>query len=122
LWHDIERRVRDVVSARQQPVFIIAGPLFIVPEGNPDFEFNTIGDGQISVPTHFFRIVAIANEYQGVDAFGLIAPNDEDGEELDLNSYIVPISEIEKISGLKFFPFLDPQLAAIIKNNLEPLW
>jgi endonuclease G len=121
LWRDLEVRVREAVQSRQQPAFVIAGPLFIEPKDDPHFEFETIGDGRIPVPTHFFRIMAMTKADQGVETFCLIAPNAKEGK-IELSEYIVSIDEIEKKSGLTFFPLLDPQVAAKIKTDLGTLW
>ena len=121
LWRDLEVRVREAIQSRQQPAFVIAGPLFIAPEEEPNFEFGRIGEGRIPVPTHFFRIMAMATPDDGVDAFGLIAPNANDGL-LELTHYIMPIREIEQKSGLKFFPLLDAQAADRIKADVGTLW
>ncbi len=121
LWRDLEVRVRDAVQSWQQPAFVIAGPLFIKPQGDPRFEFETIGEGRIPVPTHFFRIMAMKKSDQSIEAFGLIAPNVKDGK-IELNDYAASIDEIEKKSGLKFFPLLDPHVAEIIKTGLKIPW
>lgn len=121
LWRDLEVRVRDTVQSRQQPAFVIAGPLFIDSSEGTNFEFKTIGEGRIPVPTHYFRIMAMATPDGGVDAFGLIAPNADDGT-LELTHYMVPIREIEQKSGLKFFPFLSAQAMDRIKTDVGVLW
>jgi endonuclease G, mitochondrial len=121
LWRTLEIRVRKAVESRQQVAFIIAGPLFIKPEENPDFKFETIGDGRIPVPTHFFRIMAMMNSDQTLEVFGFIAPNAKEGT-FELNEYVVSINEIEKKSRLVFFPLLNPQTATKIKADKGLLW
>ena len=121
LWRDLEVRVRDAVQSRQQHAFVIAGPLFIDSPEDSNFEFETIGEGRSPVPTHFFRIRAMATPDGGVDVFGLIVPNSDDGT-LELTHYMVPISEIEQKSGLKFFSLLDAQAMDRIKADVGVLW
>lgn len=121
LWRDLEVRVRDAVQSRKQQAFVIAGPLFIDPPEDPNFELEKIGEGRIPVPTHFFRIMAMATPDGTVDAIGLIAPNANDGT-TDLTHYIVPIREIEQKSGLKFFPLLGAQAMDRIKTDVGVLW
>lgn len=120
LWSKLEIRVREVVKNNQQPVYIIAGPLFIKPEDDPMFNFKTIGDGNIPVPTHFFRIVAkqVGNE---IDAFALIVPN-LNIRDNKLEKYLVSISEVEQKSGLVFFPLLKTEVAKGLKNKVQNIW
>lgn len=121
LWSDVEVRVQAAVQSRQQPTFVIAGPLFIKPHDNPGFEFKTIGDGRIPVPTHFFRIMAMTTADEGVDTFGLIVPNANHGT-MELGQYLESVREIEKKSGLTFFPLLDRQVAERVKAGVGAVW
>lgn len=121
LWKDLEVRVRDTIRSRQQLAFVIAGPLFIESQDDPSFEFDVIGERRISVPTHFFRIMTMMTPQGGIDTFGVIVPNADDGS-FDLTNYLVPISEIEQKSGLNFFPLLDPRVAMAIKADVAALW
>ena len=121
LWRELEVRVREAVKSRRQPAFVIAGPLFIDPPEDTTFEFETIGEGRIPVPTHFFRVMAMRTANSGVDAFGVIVPNASDGA-LELERYLVSIGEIEQTSGLSFFPLLLPQVAQRIKTEVGSIW
>ena len=121
LWRDLEVRVREAVKSRRQLAFIIAGPLFINPPEDTTSEFETIGEGRIPVPTHFFRVMAMRTANSEVDAFGLIAPNVSDGA-VELERYLVSIREIENKSGLSFFPLLPPHTAERIKTEVGSIW
>lgn len=121
LWRDLEVRVRRAVEYQQQPAYVISGPLFISPTQNEDFKFETIGDGQIPVPTHFFRIMAMVTQSGGVDVFGVIVPNAEQ-ESLELENYLVSLNEIEQKSGLNFFSLLRPQIAERLKAEVGEIW
>jgi endonuclease G, mitochondrial len=121
LWLEVEVRVRDVVQTQQQLVFVVAGPLFLEQPNNGNNNIKTIGPGKIPVPTHFFRIMAIATPGGGIDTFSLIVPNLDDGS-LDLTSYLVSISEIEEKSGLTLFPLLDAPTADKMKIHPGRVW
>jgi endonuclease G len=121
LWNGLEVRVRDAVESQNQPAFVIAGPLFIAPAGDATFKFETIGEGRILVPTHFFRVVAMRKADGGVDVFGVIAPNARHGA-VEIDRYLVPIREIEQKSGLRLLPLLPPQIAEKIKSEVGRIW
>ena len=121
LWRELEVRVREAVESRQQPAFVIAGPLFMAPPEATAFEVETIGEKRIPVPTHFFRVLAMETANRGVDAFGVVVPNAAAGT-LELEPYLVSIHEIEQRSGLSFFPLLHPELAESIKANVGRIW
>ena len=120
LWRVLESHVRETVASRQQPAFVIAGPLFIAPEDEQPFKFDTIGQGRIPIPTHFFRIIATYDRDHGIATVGLIAPNATDGT-MELDSYLVTINEIEEKSGLDFFPLLDDHLEEQLEAYLGNL-
>jgi endonuclease G len=116
LWSDVETRVRKAVQSSQRVAFVIAGPLFL----GAGSEVNTIGAGRIPVPTHFFRVMARQAE-SGLDAFGLIAPNVDQGVR-DIDRYLVSIREIEQKSGLTLFPLLPSHTGGTIRNEVRQAW
>ena len=121
LWYKLEQLVRNKVKETKQQAYILAGPLFIPPDNNINFKFKTIGEGEIPVPTHFYRITTMFTENGGVDTFAVLVPNSRQ-EIRDVDHYLVTIEELEKISGLKFLPLLNKEVADRIKARKNPVW
>ncbi|CAH0353117.1 DNA/RNA non-specific endonuclease [Aquabacterium sp. CECT 9606] len=120
-WATLEQRVRSQVLARGERAFVIAGPLYLSDAGSPGLP-NTINNG-IPVPSHFFRIVAVARGHESPDVFAVILPNLENGQaSIQLDDYAVSISNLEVQSGLTFFPLLEPAVARRIKDRVVVPW
>lgn len=121
LWNGLEKRVREVAASTGRQVFITAGPLFIKPADNSNFQFNTIANGTITVPTHFFRIMAMHTQTGGIKVFAVVVPNATEGA-LTLDEYLVSVETIEQYTGLNFFPFLSGPVARQLKATVNPIW
>ena len=73
---------------------------------------KTIGEEQVAVPNQFYKIVLDnTNGNPKVLAF-LLNHNDSD---LPLYKFVVSVDEVEKLTGIDFFPALDDA----IENKIE---
>uniref|UniRef100_A0A0A9YCP5 Endonuclease G, mitochondrial n=2 Tax=Lygus hesperus TaxID=30085 RepID=A0A0A9YCP5_LYGHE len=62
-WSAIERWSRDMTLTAMD-VRVVSGPLFIPnnPQtGGKAFEYKTVGDNRVAVPTHLFKVVYLEN-------------------------------------------------------------
>ncbi len=103
-WKDLELREALNYTGRFHEVWVIAGPLFHGPE-----EHMRSG---VPIPTAFYKIEV--DEHEGrlrVQAF--IMSQDTTGTSLD--AMMTSVDEIERLSGLDFFPDLDDT----VENALE---
>ena len=73
-----------------------------------------IGDKEVAVPTHLFKIVLCQGRKQSDDSTvsesaigGFMVPNEGISWSKDLRDYQLPVGEIERVSGLSFYPNLD---------------
>lgn len=65
---------------------------------------QTIGPGAVAVPSHLYKVVLV-NERGRARMFAAIIPNAEtSGRSLD--EFLVTIAEVERRTGLTFFPSL----------------
>lgn len=113
VWGALEDRTRRLVAARGVG-FVISGPLFYDPEDDPDLgalgdgliEYFVIGDNQVAVPTHTYKIILVpktlgSNEWE---AFAFVVENTSQGNApYDWQSYSTSVDWIEARSGLNFF-------------------
>jgi len=109
IWNQIEQSCR-LWARRHGDLFIVCGPIFL----NQDHD--TIGAHRIPVPEAFFKVVACpsANPPMGI---GFICRNNEGQRKKD--HYVNTIAEVERITGITFFPHLPDSLQHAVKNQAD---
>lgn len=123
IWEHLEQYSRDLVQKQSKKLYIIAGPVYDKPMG-------AIGpDNDIQVPSKNFKVIYVLDSTQGPEdinvqtpSLAVIMPNIlQDGstdlsnkkelckpvstsraDRRDWEKYKTTLSEIEKLSGLKF--------------------
>ena len=112
-WNVLENKVRT--WARQfGSVYVVTGPII------GQNIAGKIGFHEVTVPDAFFKAVLVYSDeaYYGI-AFVMF--NNSTPQRLP-ESYM-SINELEKISGLDFFPELDDSIEEIVEDNVElNLW
>lgn len=94
VWNNIEMQCREW-ALEYGELYIIAGPIF---EKRPD----TIGPNKVAVPDAFFKVVISLNgKKKGI---GFICDNTNRNQ--TIKKCVVTIAEIERITGIDFFPYL----------------
>lgn len=88
VWSSVESFARE--KASQGAVHVISGPII-------DRDPKRIGNG-VCVPSHTFKIVVDANNR----TTSFMIPNTPTASSEPLESYTVPVEEIEAKSGIKF--------------------
>ncbi len=94
-WNDIEILCRQW-ARKYGDVYIVTGPVF-----NGGVK-TRIGKHGVAVPDSLFKVVLCTNPY--ARAIGFLVPNK--GGHRDLRTYVTPVDEIERITGIDFFPNL----------------
>ena len=107
-WNQIEMSCRKWAE-RFGDVYIVCGPILFKQQ------HETIGPNKVTVPEAFFKIVACLNsEPKGI---GFICRNTEGKRKKDF--YVNTISQVERITGMTFFPHLKPEVARAVKNRAD---
>lgn len=103
-WNNLEKYVRGI--ARNVPnTYVCSGPLYLPrkeSDGKLYVKYEVIGDNNVAVPTHFFKIVVIENKKGQLELLSYVMPN-QPLPETKMSNYLVPIEAIERASGLNFF-------------------
>jgi endonuclease G len=109
-WNQIEMTCRRWAE-KYGDIYIVCGPILFKKE------HETIGDNHIIVPEAFFKVVLCLNGTP--KGIGFVRRNTETSKRKDL--YVNSISEIERITGITFFPLLPDDVAKEVKTkaNLE---
>lgn len=105
-WNDIEQQCR-IWARRYGKVYIVCGPIFL--RGN----HRKIGKHRIPVPDAFFKV--ILRTTPAVRGIGFICRNTGGHRRKDF--YVNSIKEVERITGINFFPQLSDREAAAAKGN-----
>ena len=106
-WAELEGFLRRYIWATNEPLYIITGPIF-----EADMATITQGPNTVSIPKYFYKVV-LDHTGDGHKAIAFILPNGTCSK--PLVSYAVSIDEVERRTGLDFFP----KLAAGEQTNLE---
>ena len=106
-WHELEQACRR--WAEKDKLYIVCGPILYKKAVNPP-----IGkEHKIHVPDAFFKVILAGIEKGKPRAIGFIYKNIAGNRPLD--SYINTIDQVERITGLDFFPALPDK----IENKIE---
>ncbi|KPM08650.1 endonuclease G, mitochondrial-like protein [Sarcoptes scabiei] len=104
-WNELERycrkRIREVKAA-----WICTGPLYLARKdpnnGKHYIEFEVIGPNQVSVPTHFFKVLLYEKDgHYRMESF--VMPNEKINEKVSIQSFKVNPEVIERSAASTIF-------------------
>jgi len=108
IWADLEKAVR-YWTKDDSIEYIVTGPV-LPAQGSPK-----IGEDHVTVPAYFYKVIFSPFPYP--KAIGFIVPNKPGTE--SFWHYACPISKVEKVTGIDFFPDLPTNMAGQIKNEYD---
>ena len=108
LWNSLEIDCRNWAK-RFHDIYIICGPVF--------FQQNheVIGFNEIYVPEAFFKVVLCLNGKP--KGLGVIVKNPAGNKKKDI--YYNSIDQVERITGMDFFPLLSDDVEDEVESNLD---
>ncbi|KAM9307676.1 nuclease EXOG, mitochondrial [Gastrophryne carolinensis] len=107
-WNRLEMYCRDLTE-RFDDVWVVSGPLSLPvqqEDGKKTVSYQVIGKDDVAVPSHLFKVI-LARKNQSAETLAegaFIVPNIPIGFDHQLPEYQVKLEELEKKSGLVFFP------------------
>ena len=104
IWKKLEDKVRDWAMENGK-VYVVTGPVL-------NKQFKTIGKNGVSIPEYYYKVV-LDIEKPGIKAIAFLMKNEKSSASLE--SYVVSIDEVERLTGLDFFPGMSDEL----ENALE---
>ena len=112
VWNQIEISCRRWAE-KYGEIYIVCGPVYLRKA------HETIGANKVVVPEAFFKVILrLGKDPQGI---AYICRNTEGGRKIDL--YVNSISQVERITGMTFFPHLPKHLAEKVKQQADAsLW
>lgn len=111
-WNRVEMYCRDL-TANYEDVWIVSGPLTlpqIGDDGKRNVIYRVIGKDDVAVPSHLFKVILARRcktESEPLVLGAFLVPNSPINFSHQLPEFQVDIEELEKMSGLMFFPRLD---------------
>jgi endonuclease G len=107
VWKTIEGLIREWAK-EGNTLYIVTGPVL------KDAPFGTFGQNKISIPTRYYKVLLDAN---GERAIGfIIRSNIATGSP---KSFAISVDELEKITGIDFFPELADELEAKVEASKD---
>nr|KAF6420309.1 exo/endonuclease G [Molossus molossus] len=111
-WNRIEMYCRELTE-RFEDVWIVSGPLTLPQTGSDGkkiVSYQVIGEDNVAVPSHLYKVILarrspVSTEPLALGAF--VVPNEAIGFQPQLSEFQVSLQDLEKLSGLVFFPHLD---------------
>ena len=104
IWNNLEQKTRYWAS-KYDGVYVITGGIL---KG----DLNQIGSEYVSVPNYFYKIL-LDNSRGEYKVIAFLIPHED--SERPLNKFVVSVDQIEKLSGIDFFP----KLPDAIEQKLE---
>ncbi len=115
VWRDVEHRIADLWTTRYGEIWVIVGCLSA---GN-----ETLSSTSIDVPTAYYQLI-VAQEGMDVRSLALLFDQTVPWREWAARN-IVTVDELEKLTGLDFYPelpsFIQDPLEADLPTRLWPI-
>ena len=108
-WNQIEISCRRWAETYGD-IYIVCGPILFRQE------HEMIGENKIVVPEAFFKVIVCLNKGHE-KGIGFICRNTDGNRKKDL--YVNSIRQVERITGMTFFPHLSATVADKVKNEAD---
>lgn len=102
-WKQLENKVREWAKQYRE-VEVIIGPLFVATlytDGKKRVCYEVIGEGNVAVPTHCFKVVRF-HTTAGIEQRAYLFANQKPADDENLDHCLTTIEEIQKLSGIIF--------------------
>ena len=96
IWNTLEQKVRYWAS-KYDGVYVVTG-------GVLKGDMKSIGDESVSVPNQFYKVL-IDNNSGKTKMIAFLIPHENSSK--PLYDFVVSVDEVEKLTGIDFFPELD---------------
>lgn len=109
LWNQIEISSRRWAE-KYGDIYIICGPMYFKSK-----EMQYIGENNVAIPDAFFKVILCLNG--DPKCIGFICRNTDGNKKKDM--YVNMLEEVERLTGLHFFPQLDPETRKLVESEAD---
>lgn len=112
IWKSLEEQTQDFAKKNSE-LWVATGPVLHT-------GLKQIGENQVSVPEYYYKIL-LDNKLPEIKAIAFLLPNKDSQQPLE--TFVVTVDSIEKLTNIDFFPRLDDKTENAIETakNIE-LW
>jgi endonuclease G len=107
-WNTLENRCRNW-AVKYGDVYIVCGPLLL------NKKHKTLGKNKVVVPEAFYKVVLCLGDRP--KAIGFIYRNE--ATKKNITEYVNTVDQVERITKLDFFAFLDDETENEIESNAD---
>jgi endonuclease G, mitochondrial len=108
IWNRLEQKVR-YWAIKYDGIYVVTG-------GVLTDDLETIGRDDVAVPKYFYKVL-LDNSRGDFKMIGFLVPSEDSDK--PLYSFVVPVDEIEKMTGINFFPSLEDNLENQLEKNSD---
>ena len=109
IWADLEAVARTA-AYNNGSIYITTGPVLT------DGPYETIGENEVAVPKRFYKVFLDYTEPE-YKAIGFVLPNE--GSDNSLQSFAISVDDVERITGLDFYPALPDDIEAEVESSFN---
>lgn len=106
VWNRLEQKVR-YWAVKYDGLYVITG-------GVLESSLQTIGKEKVSVPTYFYKVLLSKSDGK-IKLIAFLIPNE--ASEKPLYDFVVSVDQIEKMTGIDFFPKLDDKIEEKLESS-----
>lgn len=118
-WKKLEEHARKQLKGNES-IEVISGPLYlpIEEDGQKIVKYPVIGENQVAVPTHFYKVMLVHSKKNKERIYSYIVPNLPIDIKMGVEEYEVSLLDVEKASGLIFerSKFKSKMLTGVLKE------
>ncbi|XP_045197241.1 endonuclease G, mitochondrial-like [Mercenaria mercenaria] len=121
IWNNLEKYVRSI-ARKNRNTYVCTGPLYLPrreADGKMYVKYEVIGQNNVAVPTHFFKVVAIETNAGEIEILSFVLPNQPMKDDVPLKNFLTPLDAIERASGLLMFDKI-PLNKVKLMNHQKP--
>ena len=108
IWKNMESTVRNW-AVENDEIYIVTGPVL-------ENTLGSIGSNRVSIPSQYYKVI-LDYKKPDIKGIGIIMPNEKSDASLSL--YAVSIDEVERVTGIDFFPELPDKIEERLENNIN---
>lgn len=131
IWLRLEGMVRDWVRTKGT-LYVITGAVFDKDADgmrDSDSSANRVSPlNRVAIPTHYYKIIVKKRTVGASESIAILLPHNNTKQpngqyRTYLADHIKTIDEIESLTGIDFFPTLDPAKETVLEGSAAPaLW
>ena len=108
IWRKLEELVRTW-AVNNEVIYVVTGPLYLEDHG-------AIGASHVDIPSHYYKVIFDGHGDEQ-KAIALVLANQKSSESLE--TFVVDIDTVEKLSGLDFFSALEDDVEEVFETSSD---